>query len=154
MNYLKLEPEAFFDETGKPSMVSLSYYCNNIASRKFEYTGYIDGYNFGHLSFNNIVKAKIVKATDIVYQFPDLIETKGLGYYVRSWVEFPDIGNLKSTNTFVISLYRDELGPQFIRNHVKIIDEHTLIINNKELKVAKEWLIAGIDSKNYKDFGL
>jgi len=156
MSYTTLGPEAFFDETGKPSMVSLSYYCNNIASRKFEYTGYIDGYDFYNLSFNNIVKADIIEATDIVYQYPDLIEVGVIYYKIPTLDKLPDIGNIKTANIFFISPYHGTLKSaiNFISNYVKIINEHTLIINGKELKVTKKWEVLQVNYKNYKEFGL
>ena len=147
MNYITLKPEVFFNESRRPSIEHLSYYCNLETTTKFIYEGKISS----HLYFPNIIKANIVETKDITKQFPDMERVKNISYYVD---KIPDIGNLKSADIFQIHYNgsSSETMP-FIRKYVNIIDENRLIINGKELKVNNFWKIDFVVSFNYKEFG-
>jgi len=150
MNYITLNPEAFFDDKGVPSKKILSHYCQFVATDKFIYNGGIDGTANKKLIFPNIVKLNYVTTNEITQQFPDIIEVKTISYILKN---MPDIGNLKSVDNFHLYLpYIDTRRiMQFIKDYIELIDENTMIINGKELIINEEWRIDYITNRNYKE---
>jgi len=152
MNYITLTPEIFFDERGKPSMEYLSYYCKLKTTSKFIYEGKISGELNPKLKFPKVVKTMSVQTRYFAKQFPDLEHVGIIYYYVKG---APDIGNLKSADTFYIYFYNNiSMTMPFIRKYINIIDENRLIINGKELNVNNFWKIGSVSSVNYKGRGL
>jgi len=147
MNYISLGPEVFFDEDGKFSVDILSQYCHLPTTKKFIYNGDIRGWSFKTLKFNNIVKIREVCTVDIAKQFPDLVEARFVSYFVAG---VPDIGNLKSVNTFNMRFF----FPSNIRNYLTVIDKNNFIFIGKNLNVRDSWQINNINDLNYRDYGL
>jgi len=156
MSYITLTPELFFDEDGDASMEYLSQYCQLPTTKKFIYDGDIHGSVFTKLIFNNIVKANYVTANKIPTQFPDLEKVDLIFYYVT---EMYDIGNLNYAGRFYAKLeFNYDVDINFrvfnIKKYVSVIDENTLIINGKKLKVDEYWEFSHINKDNYIKYGL
>jgi len=154
MNYITLTPDVFFDEDGRFSIEYLSQYCQLPTTKKFIFNGYIPGYDHNNLRFNKIVKAKIVETKDVVYQFTDLERAGNFHYYVHG---IPNIGKLESADVinmnFIYIFDKEKRYPVFDK-YVKVIDEKTVIISGKELKLNNYWTIgpAFYYSKYSKDW--
>jgi len=151
MNYITLTREVFFGKDGKPSMEYLSQYCQSLTTEKVIYKGHIDVRYYGNLVFPNIVKCHGIDSKDIVKQFPDLEEVVNMYYYPDN---IPDINNLKSADYLRIHFPSNtNVTMQFIREHIDIINNNTLIINGKELKINYNWKISFVEGYNYREFG-
>ena len=150
MNYITLNPEAFFDENGYPSMEYLSQYCQLPTTKKFIYDGNLNCLDNTYLKFPNIIKTNIIHTKNFADQFPDLEEVDGI-YCIESGI--PNIGKLKSVDSF--QMYFDSIRPMhFIKKYIKIIDENTVIINGQKLNVRNDWRIDVVANFNYKEIGL
>jgi len=165
MSYITLTPHMFQDDTGTPSMEYFSQYCQLPTTKKFIYTGDIYGDYYDNLIFPNIVKVNGIYTKDIANQFPDLEHAKSISYYVQG---IPDIGNLKSVDSLYMNcshIFDKEKRSPVFNDYIKVMDDETLKINDKKLKVnyhwsvgpafyyskcSKEWNHGYIDAQHYK----
>jgi len=150
MNYVTLTPEVFFDEDGYLSLEYLSQYCQLSTTDKFIYAGRISGILKTNLIYPNIAKIDGAQTGSILNQFPDTEEMGDISYFVPG---IPDIGNLKSVGSFYLHfMYANTYELiKFIKKYIKVIDENTLAINKKRLKVDNYWQVGPISKLDYKN---
>jgi len=121
----------------------------------------LNDYNMSKLIFKNLAYVKDLTTRypmQFSTNFPDLESAGDLRIDMSEPDLFShiDISKLKIVNTLLITTKRFTTThwsniPGFVTNF-KILDDKTIIINGKILKVKNNWVMFGLSDKNYQSF--